>query len=188
MKYFVFFISIVTSVAVSAQFRNRDIFVEGSAGYSRSGSSTFTTRTFHLAPTVGIMVAEKTAVILGAGWEERRFGSRGSMSKTTFFSAFAGVQQFLSVSDKVCFFVRGTLGYGENRLDPSGNAIFPSNENQLFLRVSPGVMFFPNPRWAVTARAGDLFYGFNAGNGNSNSEFRFEAGVVRLGILYRIPK
>lgn len=188
MKYLILIFWVVASIAVSAQFRNQDVFVEGSAGFSRGGYSTGTSQSFHLAPTVGLMISDKTALILGAGWEERRFGPKSFMSKTTFFSAFAGVQQFFSLSEKACFFLRGVGGYGEDRFEPGGTAAFPGNENQLFLRVAPGVMFFPSPRWAITARAGDLFYGINVGNNNPKSEFRFEAGVVRLGILYRIPK
>lgn len=172
--------------ALQAQFRKGDVFMEGSAGLTRvSTLPTVSVRLATVNPSIGFMISERTAVFAGMGWQRNKTELPGFRDVTVSFSAFGGVRRFFPLSDKVYFFVQGLAGYGENVQDMFGTT-GSSGDERFYLQVSPGFVFFPHPRWALTTRIGSVSYAF--GGAGTQSDLLFEAGTLRLGLLFRFNK
>jgi hypothetical protein len=183
MKHLLYVGIFFVAVAANAQFRSNQVFVEGSFGYSRLPISSTINRIGSFNFSLGLMASEKTAILGGFNLVDSKFAS--SNTATSQFSFFVGVRQFVPITEQFYFFTQGIVGYGDFMGDSFGTAgLFSTNgAESVYLQVSPGLMFFPKPRFAVTARIGSLGYKFGANS--SGSVFEVNGGTLRLGLLYR---
>lgn len=109
-----------------------------------------------------------------------------SANAKTFY--FTGVRRFFPITDTFSFFAQGLVGVGDQLADMYGGA-FPfsaSGFNGVNLQLSPGIAFFPNERFGVTARVGSMVYKFK--DKGVGPEMLFNAGSVTLGLMYRFNK
>jgi hypothetical protein len=185
MRYVFFFTLIMAPLAASAQFQSNQVFLEGSFGYSRLPVGNMMNRFGTANFSVGLMASQKTAVLAGFNLAESKLGSSNVYTSSSQLSFFAGVRQFVTITEQIYFFGQGIVGYGDLMGDSFGSAgTFSANGAEtVFLQASPGLMFFPKPRFAVTARIGSVGYKFS--DGSRGSVFEVNGGSLRLGLLYR---
>ena len=163
----------------------------GSIGYSRSSSETeintgrnpytieFTTSRFQFAPAAGYFIADNLAVGLNLSYlAERTTQSNGSPGQPDPDSPDARtnlrvgpyVQYYKMLSEQ--FGVLGTLGAGyQNSVVPGTNNSAETKATGFYADHTPGVIFFPIPKFGISASIGNL--GYNRLNidldGNSNT-------------------
>jgi hypothetical protein len=183
MKNLLLFISLLFVSTAHAQLQSNQVLVEGSFSYSRlSILNNQTNRFAGVSLSLGLMASQKTAVITGVNLIDSK---TSGLTGTSLFSLFMGVRQFVPLTEKIYFFGQGIIGYGDLMGDSFGTSgTFSTNGGEsVFLQVSPGLMFFPKPRFAVTARIGSLGYKFKGER--TGSLFEINGGNLRLGLLYR---
>lgn len=192
MKKLILLLLVLSSVSLSAQLRQRNLFVEGSVGFSQMTlPSGLKSRVFNFSPSFGLMLTEKTALIVGMNVVDiRSEGSFFGNTRNNSTSIFFGARQFFPISDKFYFYTQGLVGYGDLFADMYGtlglNGTNQGGGDQVNIQVSPGFVFFPSPRWGLTTRIGTLGYRFKQSNSPSN--FEFSLGSIRLGLLFRFAK
>ncbi|WP_310396696.1 hypothetical protein [Hymenobacter sp.] len=158
------------------------ISLGGSIGYSRNsdevetqvGSNTFTTEVaeseFRFTPAVGYFLADNLAVGLNLGYSaaSEKITNTGpgatspnSLDAWTSLRVGPYVQYYKMLSEQ--FGVLGTLGAGyQNTFTPSasgGNSrIIETKTNGFYAGLTPGVIFFPIPKFGISASIGGLGY------------------------------
>ncbi|AWM33928.1 hypothetical protein [Hymenobacter nivis] len=154
--------------------------VSGTIGYRRESSGGAATDLFEFAPKVGTFVADNLAVGISAsvslyGGNADRFGSNSYA-----VGPFARYYRFVG-GDKFALFGQGSLGY--NRTNSTGS----DGYNQGFLSVTPGLAFFPIPRFGLEASLRGLSYATNF-DGASTLDLGFSLNNFQLGAAYYFGK
>ncbi len=151
----------------------------GTIGYRRESSGA-TRDLFEFAPKVGTFVADNLAVGISAsvslyGGNADRFGSNSYA-----VGPFARYYRFVG-GDKFALFGQGSLGY--TRTNETGS----DGYNQGFLSVTPGLAFFPIPRFGLEASLRGLSYATNF-DGAYNLDLGFSLNNFQLGAAYYFGK
>lgn len=202
------------------------ISLGGSIGYSSStgkgsqtaGGTTFSTETktsqFSFTPAVGYFVADNLAIGLELGYTAYRrpydtrtpapATVRAELDPTTTLRVGPYVQYYKMVSEQ--FGVLGTLGGGYQSTrefdytSNSGSALIAEQKaSGYYAALTPGIIFFPIPKFGISASIGSLGYNrlnydypTNSGNKpdgyeSKSSDFGARFGVSQLqfgGTLY----
>ncbi|OGX83585.1 outer membrane beta-barrel protein [Hymenobacter coccineus] len=153
----------------------------GTIGYSRVSSDPGVARDlFEFAPKVGTFVADNLAVGISASISlySGNGGSFGSNMYTV--GPFARYYRFVD-GDKFALFGQGSLGY--TRTNETGSGGY----NQGYLSVTPGLAFFPIPRFGLEASLRGLSYATNF-DGASTLDLGFSLNNFQLGAAYYFGK
>ncbi|AMJ67522.1 hypothetical protein AXW84_20435 [Hymenobacter sp. PAMC 26628] len=151
----------------------------GTIGYQRV-SSGVTRDLFEFAPTIGTFVADNLA--LGVSASIRLYsGNANSFGSNSYaVGPFARYYRFVG-GDKFALFGQGSLGY--TRTNETGS----NGYNQGYLSVTPGLAFFPIPRFGLEASLRGLTYATNF-NSTSTLDLGFSLNNFQLGAAYYFGK
>jgi hypothetical protein len=172
-----------TAVQAQSAIPAGTIAIGGSLGYNSSsneqeyklGSNTYTnestTSQFRFAPAVGYFLADNLAIGLNLGYTATSYkvtntgpGSTNpnALDANTSLRVGPYVQYYKMLSDQ--FGVLGTLGAGyQSRFTPSysggtANTVIETKQNGFYAGLTPGVIFFPVPKFGISASIGSLGY------------------------------
>ncbi|GAA4351668.1 hypothetical protein GCM10023185_10520 [Hymenobacter saemangeumensis] len=159
------------------------ISLGGNIGYSRNthysefnnGYNTYTDETanseFRFSPSVGYFIADNLAIGLGLGYSAQsskitRTGpgrnSPDPLDASTTFSVGPYAEYYKMLSDQ--FGLTGRLGVGYQRTfqpyysGSSANIVVEAKGNGFYAGFAPGVVFFPIPKFGISASIGGLYY------------------------------
>jgi hypothetical protein len=141
----------------------------GGIGYNRQTSeSTFTTGSgvpitskstynqFRIAPTAGYFVADNLAIGVNLGYSIRKNADTGADRRTT-FQVGPYIQYYKMLSDQFGFL--GTFGAGYQETgEPAPNISYRLNSSGFYAGITPGIVFFPVPKFGISASIGGLTY------------------------------
>jgi hypothetical protein len=166
------------------------ISLGGNIGYSRSSTefkvnagrnsytNEFTTSRFQFSPAVGYFIADNLAIGVNLGYTaERTTTSNNSPGQPdpdnpearTNLRVGPYVQYYKMLSEQ--FGVLGTLGAGyQNSTTPSTNNSDETKANGFYAAITPGVIFFPIPKFGISASIGNLGYDRLKLDTDANSE------------------
>jgi len=152
--------------------------LSGSIGY-RSGDlgDGGNLNLFNFTPSVGYFVADNLAI--GLNGDLLLQGGTASYDRQNMYSVgpFARYYRFVGGSDKFALYGQGSLGYRHY----SGGADLG------YVAITPGLAFFPIPRFGLEASLRGLSY-----SGNFNRQYNFDFGFglqnIQLGAAYYFGK
>jgi hypothetical protein len=179
------FLAASTSAVRAQSIAAGTISLGGSIGYSRStdkegatlGNTNYTSETtssrFSFSPAAGYFIADNLALGLNLGYNAVREGYttitptpalvRAELDPQTTLQVGPYVQYYKMISEQ--FGVLGTLGGGYQRLrsqsySGSGNnlVVVDNKASGYYANLTPGVIFFPVPKFGISASIGSLSY------------------------------
>lgn len=153
----------------------------GTIGYHReSYGSQSAADLFEFAPTVGTFVADNLA--LGISASVRLDGGNADHFGYNSYAVgpFARYYRFVG-GDKFALFGQGGVGYA--RTNPTG----ADGVNQGYVSVTPGLAFFPVPRFGLEASLRGLTYATDFNNA-STLDLGFSLSNFQLGAAYYFGK
>lgn len=165
----------------------------GSINYHHDGGSSarYSSDIFSFAPAVGVFVADNFALGVNLTLQTASYSQynylpvgtpyQSAYSNTAFaVGPFARYYRFVG-GDKFALFGQGGLGYIRVRNDYSGN------DSQGYLSVTPGVAFFPVPRFGIegSLRGISLLTDFN---NTSTLDLGVSLRDFQLGAVYYFGK
>jgi hypothetical protein len=182
-----------------AQINAGSKFVGGSLSYRMSASPDRTNNTFYsfysIRPSVGYLVQDRLALGVNVGFEYG-FSEDDSptigrvIEESTAYSIGSSLTWFVPVSEeKFWFTLQGGVNYSRSYRESiaySTDSYVSSDYYSIGVSVSPGFLFLPSPRWAVTLGVGGLGYSHKRGIGNeiTENDVSFNLGQFSLGVLY----
>jgi hypothetical protein len=155
--------------------------LSGSIGYrSEKVSGQRNIDLFNLTPTIGYFIADNLA--LGINGDLQIQGGNSYYFGQTVYSVgpFARYYHFVGGSDKFALYGQGSLGYRHYSLNVDGNS-------QGYVGITPGLAFFPIPRFGLEASLRGLSYATNFDNSHS-LDFGFSLQNIQLGAAYYFGK
>jgi hypothetical protein len=160
--------------------------LSGSIGYHRDSYGSNSTDTFEFAPSVGKFVADNlllginTNLILN-GYNSD-YGAPENTANSFAVGPFARYYNFVG-GDKFALFGQGSLGYSHTQLGSFNDATI----NQGYVSITPGIAFFPVPRFGIEASLRGLSYATNF-NQVSSLDLGFSLRNVQIGAAYYFGK
>jgi hypothetical protein len=132
---------------------------------------------FNFTPTIGYFVADNLA--LGLNGNLQVMGGNANYASQTSYSVgpFARYYRFVGGSDKFALYGQGSLGY----------AHYSGGPNLGYASITPGLAFFPIPRFGLEASLRGLSYSSNFNNTHS-FDFGFSLQNIQLGAAYYFGK
>jgi Outer membrane protein beta-barrel domain len=159
-----------TSSSSSAQegFRQSDIFVSGSFGYTSSKDAGVSTSKTSILPSLGYFIKDNIALVGTVGFESN---DTGVGSSTNSFVLGAAARYYMTPTSKFSLFGEAGIGF------KSGD-----NTTILTVGVSPGLNYFLNNHFSVEATVGEFGIVNTSGGGASNTDLNFGADLTKLGL------
>ena len=152
--------------------------LSGSIGYRSDNLGDGGNRNlFNFTPSAGYFVADNLALGLN-GDLLLQGGSAGYYGPNTYsVGPFARYYRFVGGSDKFALYGQGSLGYRH----------YSGGTDLGYLAVTPGLAFFPIPRFGLEASLRGLSY---SGNFNNRHSFDFGFGLqnIQFGAAYYFGK
>jgi hypothetical protein len=198
MKLTAIIICLLTCHLASAQFTKGDKFVAGGYSISVQNSSADNgddnkNRFFQLYPEFGYFVNQHYAI--GGGLTFSRGTTRYEVvqgdyqeQKSTGFGAHLFAKRFFPVSEKFFFSITGSVNYNRFRSvsAASGGYESTSKSYRISLNVSPSLIFFPSPNWAIEGTIGGLSLSHSRGisDESKSTSFGINYGSISLGFAY----
>ncbi|WP_035561257.1 outer membrane beta-barrel protein [Hymenobacter sp. IS2118] len=161
-----------TGLAQAQSISAGTVSLGGSIGYSRQtdsqdlgmGQVDVTNSRFQIAPAVGYFVADNLAIGLNLGYSASRLtfsqSSSNDLDAATSFQVGPYVQYYKMLSEQ--FGVLGTLGAGYTRNSApqftGPNTTVEVKSSGFYSNLTPGVIFFPVPKFGINASIGFLGY------------------------------
>ena len=198
MKKLLLLLTLIGGGAATARAQNSiaagTVALGGSIGYDRSSTETglggstanVSESQFNFAPAASYFVADNLAIGLDLNLREQRPGNNRGLSVGPF------VQYYKMFSEQ--FGLTGAFGAGYTLFDQSavlGNQFFKFKSSGFYAGITPGIVFFPIPKFALNATIGRLGYSrvsvndddAPAGYESSRSDFgaRFGLNQLQLG-------
>ena len=132
---------------------------------------------FNFTPTVGFFVADNVA--LGLNGNLQVLGGNSTYSRQTTYSVgpFARYYRVVGGSDKFALYGQGSLGYSH----------YNGGYNLGYASITPGLAFFPIPRFGLEASLRGLSYSSNF-NDTHSFDFGFSLQNIQLGAAYYFGK
>ena len=132
---------------------------------------------FNFTPSVGYFVADNLA--LGLNGNLQIYGGTSSAFGQNSYSVgpFARYYRFVGGSDKFALYGQGSVGYSH----------YSVGDNLGYLAITPGLAFFPIPRFGLEASLRGLSYSGNF-NDTHNIDFGFGLQNIQLGAAYYFGK
>jgi hypothetical protein len=133
--------------------------------------------TFNFTPTIGYFVADNLA--LGLNGNLQLLGGNSSVFGQNSYSVgpFARYYRFVGGSDKFALYGQGSIGYSH----------YSGGFNFGYLGITPGLAFFPIPRFGLEASLRGLSY-----SSNFNDAHSFDLGLslqnIQFGAAYYFGK
>jgi hypothetical protein len=170
MKNTFTFLLIVFSLHAYAQ--QGKILIEGTAGFSKSNSSLDGTnnetiyKTASFSPRIGVFTSDRLLVGGGLSYQfsrqESQYISGGQYTNTmNQYGINIFVREFFPLGEKVFVTASGILSLEKGKQEAKGET--STSESDIFqygVSVVPGLTYFLNDRWALTATLGSLYYKF----------------------------
>lgn len=178
----------------------------GSIGYSRSLGETeikavptsytveFTTSRFQFSPAVGYFIADNLAIGLNLGYVAEHTTQASSTpgpptpdnpDARTRLRVGPYVQYYKMLSEQ--FGVLGTLGAGYQKSTTPGSG--PSDATKatgFYAAITPGVIFFPIPKFGISASIGNL--GYDRLKLNTDGRFNTSATTTTFGASFGLDQ
>lgn len=158
---------------------------------------------FSLSPRIGYFVNETFLIGIGAGYSFSGTKSESSDSlrlandrSTNIFSISPYVRKYIVLSDKFYLDVTGRLSAGMGWTKYDMNSDRTEDVFKVGVDIIPGFTYFVNPKWAVTANFGRIYYDysqrksestdFNSTSKNSDNQYgvSFALNTFGLGVQY----
>jgi hypothetical protein len=132
---------------------------------------------FNFTPSVGYFVADNLA--LGLNGNLQLYGGNSSSFGQTLYSVgpFARYYRFVGGSDKFALYGQGSLGYSH----------LSGGYNLGYASITPGLAFFPIPRFGLEASLRGLSYSSNF-NDTHSIDFGFGLQNIQFGAAYYFGK
>jgi hypothetical protein len=176
-----FGLSVGTSYAQTPLIKGRGL-LSGSIGYRSEKYDSYATQDlFNFTPTIGYFIADNLA--LGINGDIQLYGSNNpNLPARNIYSVgpFVRYYHFVGGSDKFALYGQGSLGYRRYSGDFDGNS-------QGYAGITPGLAFFPVPRFGLEASLRGLSYATNFNNAHS-LDFGFSLQNIQLGAAYYFGK
>ena len=161
--------------------------LSGSIGYHHESYDTRNKLDiFNLSPSVGVFVADN--LLLGINANLTLTGSSYSGynipdldGPSLAIGPFARYYRFVG-GDKFALFGEGGIGYIHN-----SNSYYSAKLNQGYVAITPGLAFFPVPRFGIEASLRGLNYATNFDN-SSTLDLGFSLRNFQLGAAYYFGK
>jgi hypothetical protein len=151
--------------------------LSGSIGYQSVKQVGIDSRDlFNFTPTVGYFVADNLA--LGLNGNLQIYGGNSSFGQNIYsVGPFARYYRFVGGSDKFALYGQGSVGYSH----------YSGGYNLGYVGITPGLAFFPIPRFGLEASLRGLSY---SGNFNDTHSFDFGFGLqnIQFGAAYYFGK
>ena len=154
-------------------------------------------------PGIGRFVSDRLVLNGDLGYtyslSKRETQSISTKSEEHSIGGGIGLTRFFSAGEKLFFTLNGSLEVGyARRINSSGSSlsnlsnINTTNQFRASVNLSPGLAYFINDYWMVTARIGSLFYELSDDDNYSSSVghmagYRFTANSFGIGVSYLIP-
>ncbi len=183
-----------TGLAQAQSISAGTVSLGGSIGYNRQtdnqgGGADVTRSNFRIAPVVGYFFADNLAIGLNLGYMADRTtfsqSPAGNLDAATSFRVGPYVQYYKMLSEQ--FGVLGTLGAGYSRsFAPrftGPNITVEEKASGVYANLTPGIIFFPVPKFGISASIGFLGYDRTTLEGSPErkfSSFGAEFGLNQL--------
>jgi hypothetical protein len=149
--------------------------LSGSIGYqSVKYGGNDSQETFNFTPTIGYFVADNLA--LGLNGNVQLVGGYSGQN-TYSVGPFARYYRFVGGSDKFALYGQGSIGYTH----------YSGGLDLGYASITPGLAFFPIPRFGLEASLRGLSYSSNFNNTHS-FDFGFSLQNIQLGAAYYFGK
>jgi len=160
--------------------------LSGSIGYHRDSYGSTSTDAFEFAPSVGKFVADNLLLGINAnlllnGYSSN-YNSPATTTKSLAVGPFARYYRFVG-GDKFALFGQGSLGYLHTQLGSFNDATL----NQGYVSITPGLSFFPVPRFGLEASLRGLSYATNFDQASS-LDLGFSLRNIQIGAAYYFGK
>jgi hypothetical protein len=155
--------------------------LSGSIGYhSDKTGGQQQTDLFSLSPTIGYFIADNLA--LGVNGDLQIQGDNSYYQGQTIYSVgpFARYYHFVGGSDKFALYGQGSLGYRHYSNNSDGR-------NQGYIGITPGLAFFPIPRFGLEASLRGLSYATDFDKSHV-FDFGFSLQYIQIGASYYFGK
>jgi hypothetical protein len=156
-----------SSSSAQEGFRQKDIFVSGSFGYTSSKDEGVSKSETSILPSLGYFLKDNIALLGTIGFKSR---DNGGGSANTFVIG-AAARYYITPAAKFSLFGQAGIGF------ESGD-----KTTVLTLGVSPGLNYFLNNHFSVEATVGEFGIVNTSGGGASNTDFNFGADLTKLGL------
>jgi outer membrane immunogenic protein len=184
MKKLLFlFLILFCFINTFAQLKKGNLLINGTLSGSISkqqtstfSSSSFKTSGFSVQPRVGFFYSDKMVLGVGIGYNYSKTNSSSPSSiylnRAYTYSISPFVRRYISMGDKVAFFIDGRLniGFGNTLstnpfFDPntgvSGTTTSDSNTFTGGLAIKPGIAFFISEKWSAEATFANFGFDYN---------------------------
>jgi hypothetical protein len=203
LKSFVAILFLIGDCAqASAQVSAGRKFVGGSLGYHMRANpdglyNSYSTG-FSVRPSMGFLIKDRMALgaDVGLSYEfyEYNLPTSGRVTEDEKrYSIGSFATWFVPLhEERFWFTIEGRLGYSRSSTEYSDNQstnTLDGDNYSLSAGITPGLLFFPGPRWGITLDIGGLYFSHAHGIGNEETQnnILFTFGRFTLGVNYFFP-
>lgn len=185
----------------SAQFVKGDRFIAGGYSVSVQNSSEDSFyegkhRSFQVYPEVGFLLNERYA--LGGGFNFLSTRNKSDLGQGSYqdhkvlgLGVYLFVKRYFPITEKFFFSMDGSVSYDRRRATTDyGGAESKEKSYSVGLNVSPSLMFFPSPNWAIEGSIGGINLNHSRGlsDDSKSTSFGLNYGSFSLGFAYFFRK
>lgn len=201
MKLILTIVFLLSCCCANAQFVKGDKFIAGGFSVSVQNSSEDNFydgkyRSFQVYPEVGFFLNERYAV--GGGFSFLTTTNKSDVSQGTYqdhkvlgLGVDLFVKRYFPITEKFFFSMDGSVSYDRRRATTDyGGSESKEKSYIVGLNVSPSLIFFPSPNWAIEGSIGgfNLSHSRGLSDDSKSTSFGLDYGSFSLGFAYFFRK
>lgn len=134
---------------------------------------------FGLTPNFKYFITDRLALGLGLGFSSSKYENTNSKNVTSIFGVSPELRYYFPTSSNQFYFFgqfRVGLGFGNNKFTQSGDT-FESKLTTASVFLSPGVVYFPTPKWGIEFVFRGIGFSNTNPEGDNNNSSNFTLGI-----------